>query len=430
MKWSNWSGLVTSRPERLAQPETEAALAALIRDCGKQNKTLRPVGAGHSFTPLVATDQVLLNLDKMSGLIHADRQALQAEVFAGTRLNSLGHLLFDADMAQENLGDIDVQSIAGAAVTGTHGTGPQFGIIASQIEGLSLIDGKGDLITCSATDKPDLFNAARVSLGALGMISRVRLRLKPAYRLRYVSRRADFFETLARMDELANNHRNFEFYWFPYSDRVQLKLTDETQEPAKDAGLGKQLNDLLLENGAFWVLSQMCRFAPPLCAPVSKLCAALISESTRTDWSHRIYATQRLVRFQEMEYNVPREALADVLRAIHARMAERQYRVHFPIEIRFAGSDDIWLSPANGRDSAYVAIHMFKGMPFETYFRDIQDIFLAHDGRPHWGKWHNLEAAQLAAKYSRWQDFLNLRAEVDPDGVFLSPYLKRLFGLA
>ncbi|MDJ0839353.1 MAG: D-arabinono-1,4-lactone oxidase [Acidobacteriota bacterium] len=429
MRWSNWSGLVKAEPARMEKPETEAQLADLVKQCAQEGKTLRPVGAGHSFTPLAATDQVLLSLDAMSGLISVDSEKKHAEVFAGTRLKALGELLYSRGLAMENLGDIDVQSIAGAAVTGTHGTGPQFGIIATQIEGLTLIDGKGDLITCSADENPELFRAARVSLGALGVITRVRLKLLPAYRLRYTSKRAGFFETLERMDSYADRHRNFEFYWFPHSDRVQLKLTDRTEDTAKGAGLTKQLNDLILENGAFWVLSQMCRFAPSLCAPVSKLCAALISEGSRVDWSHRIFATQRLVKFQEMEYNIPRQNLAEALRAVHAKTAERNYRVHFPIEVRFVAADDIMLSPANGRESAYVAVHMFKGMPFETYFREIEEIFLSFDGRPHWGKWHSLAAPRPAPKYPRWQDFQDLRAAHDPGGVFLNPYLKNLFGL-
>jgi len=429
MVWSNWSGLVKCQPKRIERPTSEQDLVALVRSCVAKGGVLRPVGAGHSFTPLVQSDQVLVDLDNMSGLVHVDREGLRAQVRAGTNLKQLGQMLFEQGLAQENLGDIDVQSIAGAVSTGTHGTGPRFGVIATQITSLTLVNGLGEVVSCSAEDKPDLFAAARVSLGSLGIISEIGLKLTPAYKLKYISRRALLSETLANLEGYAEGHRNFEFYWFPHTDRVQLKLIDKTQEPNSGLGLGKKLNDLLLENAAFWGLSQLCRWVPGTCKPVAKLCAAVVGQGSRVDQSHRIFATRRMVRFQEMEYNLPRKHLEEVMRKVYALVERRGYRVHFPLECRFVASDDIWLSPAHGRDSAYVAVHMLKGMPYDTYFRELQEIFLAYDGRPHWGKWHDQGPKFFAASYPRWHEFLALREKMDPKRVFLNPYLKDLFGL-
>ncbi|CAM2066918.1 FAD-binding protein [Sulfidibacter corallicola] len=427
--WSNWSGLVTCRPQNYVQPRSEEELAELVRTSRAEGREVRVVGSGHSFTPLVQTDDTLVNLDRLAGMIGCEARSLQATVHSGTKLHALGEMLFERGLAQENLGDINVQSIAGAISTGTHGTGIRFPGIAQQVIGMKLVDGKGEVVSCGIRENPELFNAARVSLGALGIISSLTLQCVPAYKLHYRSERATLENCLADLDRHREDNRNFEFYWFPYSDRVQLKFMNETDREPTNVGIGKKFNDVVLENYAFWLLSTACRWFPSLCSSVSKLCASLVSADERTDWGHRIYATPRMVRFQEMEYNIPREAFPEVVREIRAKTAERRFKVHFPLECRFAARDDIWLSPSHQRDSAYVAVHMFKGMPWQDYFQALEKIFLAYDGRPHWGKWHSLTQRELADRYPRWADFLELRATHDPDGVFLNSHLRRLFGL-
>ncbi len=425
-RWRNWSGSVRAAPRTLALPRGLDELAALVADCARAGRHARVVGDGHSFTPLVQTDDLLISLDRMQGVASVDAERGAVRVWGGTRLKRLGDELLAHGLAQENLGDIDVQSIAGAISTGTHGTGIRFGTLATQVAGLTLVTASGDVIECSETHNPDIFKAAQVSLGALGVIAAVTLRVVPAKRLRFVSRRERVDDYLANLERYKRDNSHFEFFWMPYTPWAQAKFLNETDEPPSKSNIFGTLNKLLLENGLYWALSELCRLAPPASRTVSRVSAWGIASVTETDYSHRLFATPRLVKFQEMEYNIPAEQFPAVLAEIRACLARERFNVHFPIECRFVRGDDIWLSPAYQRDSAYIAVHMYRGMPYERYFRAVEEIYQRYDGRPHWGKMHTLDAATLAARYPRWHDFRRVRAALDPGGVFLNDYLRRL----
>lgn len=428
-RFSNWSGGVEARPAERVEPATLDELRQVVRRSAAAGRTVRVVGAGHSFTPLVATDGTLVSLDRLAGVESADRGALEAVVWAGTRLRDLGEPLAAAGMGLVNQGDIDAQSIAGAIGTGTHGTGITLGSLSTQAVGLTLVTADGELVECSAEREPDVFAAARLSLGALGVVAKVRLRLRPAYTLHEVKRNRDLEECLRDIEALRRDHRHFEFWWFPHTGRVAAKWLDETDAAPYGPGPVKRfLVDLVLENGAFWLLSEACRVAPALCRPVSRLSARLVSEGERVGRSDRIFASPRLVRFNEMEYAVPIEHGPAVIRAIREHVEKQRVAVHFPVEYRHVAKDDVWLSPFHGRDSAVVAVHMYKGMPYERFFAGCEAIFRSHDGRPHWGKLHTLAAADLAPLYPMWDRFQAVRRRLDPKGVFRSPYLERLLG--
>lgn len=428
-KWRNWSGIVKATPRTVVYPSHIEEVVDAVKLCRKEGRTLRVVGSGHSFTALAASDDVQLSLDRMQGLLKVDREARTAIAWAGTKLKTLGELLHTEGLAQENLGDIDVQSIAGAISTGTHGTGLQFGNISTQVVGVTVVTGTGEVLDCNEQSHPELFKAMQISLGALGIIVQVTLRLRPSYRLSYESARVPLTACLERLPALVDEHRNFEFYWFPYAEPCQLKMMNETEEPATPRRISSYVSDVILENAVFGALSSVCKYIPPLSAPVSRICAAAVPTTGKIEQSHKIYATKRLVRFNEMEYNLPIEAMEAVIREMREKMDREKYRVFFPIECRFAREDDIWLSPAYGRNSAYVAVHMYRGMPYEKYFNDMERIFLRHGGRPHWGKLHSLNAGQLSAFYPKWDKFLAFRALMDPDGIFLTPYLRRIFAM-
>ena len=426
--FKNWSTAVQFTPAQIQYPGSEEELAALLKKCAANKWTPRVVGAGHSFTPLVSTNGVLISLDKLSGLIAADKENLTAEVFAGTRLKELGQILYAEGMAMENLGDIDVQSVAGAVSTGTHGTGINFGTIATQIIGLTLVTAKGDIISCSETENREIFKAAQISLGVIGIITRIKLRLLPSYKLKYISAKAKLDDVLAKLEDYKQNTRNFEFYWFPFTQTVQTKEMNITDEAPKKGGLGKWFNDIFLENGVFWILSKISRFIPGTSKTVSKIAAWGVSAGTNISWSHEVFATPRLVRFQEMEYNIPQENFSKAIKEIEKTIAERNFRVHFPIECRWVKADDIPLSPAYGRDSAYIAVHMYKGMPYKEYFEAMETILKKYGGRPHWGKMHTQTAVALSKSYPKWDEFHQVRKQLDPEGLFLNDYLKELFG--
>ncbi len=425
-RWHNWSGSVEGRPREVARPASLEELARMVGEYGRAGHHIRLVGSGHSFTPLAATDDVLMTLDGMQGIISADADAGTARVWGGTRLKRLGAELLARGLAQENLGDIDVQSIAGAIATGTHGTGTAFGSIATQVTGITLVTAAGEVLECSADEQPDVFKAAQVSLGALGVVAAVTLRVVPARRKRFISRRERLDQTLANLERYKAENEHFEFFWLPYTEYVQAKFINPTDAPATGSNLWGRFNSLVMENGVFWGMSEVSRLVPPLARTMSKVEAWGIATVSETDYSHRLFATPRAVKFQEMEYNIPAQHFPTVVGEIRALLARQHFNVHFPIECRFVRGDDIWLSPAYQRDSAYIAVHMYKGMPYERYFRSVEEIYQAYEGRPHWGKMHTLTAATLARRYPRWNDFRRVRAALDPQGVFLNHYLRSL----
>ncbi|HLY30742.1 MAG TPA: D-arabinono-1,4-lactone oxidase [Ktedonobacterales bacterium] len=430
MRWHNWSGSVQSQPREIIKPTSIDDLAQRIKKYAIEGRHARVVGSGHSFTPLVQTDDVLVSLDGIQGVQAVDEAAGTATVLGGTKLKALGEALLAHGVAQENLGDIDVQSIAGAISTGTHGTGVRFGTLSTQVVGLTLVTASGDLLECSAERNPDIFKAAQVSVGALGVIASVTLRVVPAKRLRFQVRREKVDYCIANVERLKQENTHFEFFWLPYTQWAQAKYLNETDAKATGGNLWGEFNKIVLENGVYWALSEMCRLAPPATKTVSKISASAISSAEEIDYSHRLYATPRAVRFQEMEYNIPAQEFATVLNEIRACINQRQFNVHFPIECRFVHGDDIWLSPAYGRDSAYIAVHMYRGMEYVPYFQAIEEIFRRYQGRPHWGKMHTQTADSLATLYPHWEDFLRVRASLDPQGMFLNPYLRGLFGVS
>ncbi|MGV3524381.1 MAG: D-arabinono-1,4-lactone oxidase [Candidatus Sericytochromatia bacterium] len=422
----NWSGSLVFQPQQLCLPDSEAALQTLVAQTAQRGQRLRVVGAAHSFTPLIETSDTLVSLDAWQGIEQLDIERQQVWVRAGTRLHRLNRELAAYGLALANLGDIDHQSIAGAISTGTHGTGLGLGNLSSQVVGLRLITADGQVHTLDA--QHPWLPAARVSLGALGVISAVALQVVPAYRLRLAIRKALLQDVLAELPRLLAAHRHVEFFVFPGSPHVQLKLSDLTTE-AISPRWQQAANELLLENMAFWGLSELSRRVPASTAAVARLCGWAVSDQVQVDDSWRIFANQRWTRFQEMEYALPLEAFADTLTTLLERIAREQVRVHFPIECRFSQGDDAWLSPAHGRDSAYIAVHQYQGMPWQDYFRRAESVFVPAGGRPHWGKHHFLGAQELAACYPEWASFAKLRAQLDLQGCFLNPHLARLLQL-
>ncbi len=328
----------------------------------------------------------------------------------------------------ENLGDIDVQSVAGALSTGTHGTGMQFGILSTQMVGAELWNGLGQKILIDANHNPELLDAVRVSLGALGILTKLKLRLEPKYVLEMKQTKEKLFDVLAKLDQELQTERNFEFFWFPHTETALVKRSRISTQPPIPAGFSQKFNDVILENVALGALSGLCRWVPPTTQVVSRFCADASSASHRRDWSHRVFATERWVKFLEMEYSIPMDRFIPVVNEIQTEIQKENHRVHFPIECRFVRGDSSWLSPAHDRDSALIAVHMYRGMPYKHYFKAMERIFQANGGRPHWGKWHSMRADALAAHYPRWNDFQNLRMEMDPHSVFDSHYLNRILG--
>ena len=427
--WKNWSGYVECPQTPVRTPDDASQLAQLLADAARDGRAVRVAGAGHSFSPLVASDGVIVSLDRMQGILDVDPATNVARVRAGTRLYALGAALAERGLAMENLGDINVQSIAGATSTGTHGTGRGFGNLATQIAALKFMTADGREVVASPAENPELFAGGRIALGALGVLSELSLRLVPAFRLKLERGGMDLEDCLAQADALVAANRSFEFYWLPHTESVLTKTWNVTDAPVDESRLGRWVSDVLLENTAFGALCKLGRAVPSWCPPLSRFCASMISRGEQVDASWSMLSTVRQVRFNEMEWSLPADRGADALREIKALIARREFPLMFPLEYRWVKGDDLWLSPNFGRDSVHISVHQFVGMPFERYFDAVQAICLAHGGRPHWGKVHSLKAAQLSRLYPRWDDFLALRERMDPQGRFLTPYLRGLFGV-
>lgn len=420
--WENWSGSVAFQPKTVAYPHTQQEIVDLV----KANQAVRVVGSGHSFAPLVQTDAVLVSLERFTGIEAVDTEKMQATVRAGTTIKQLGEWLYARGLAQENLGDIDEQSIAGAISTGTHGSGVGLGSLATQVVGLKLVTAYGDVISCSEAENRDIFKAAQVSLGALGIITHVTLQLVPAFALDYRWEKMTIDQCLANLEPYKRDNRNFEFYWMPHTDQALGKFMNMTDTAVRPHSRWRNFEEMVIENGTFYALSELNRMFPRLTHTICKVFAAAVQSGHDVNYGHRIFATPRLVKFQEMEYNIPAEHFAEALLRIESEIARHDFAVHFPIECRFVQRDDIYLSPAYERDSAYIAVHMYKGMPYRDYFAGIEAIMKDYDGRPHWGKMHTLQSEDLRPLYPRWDDFQNVRQDLDPNGVFLNKYLREV----
>jgi FAD-linked oxidoreductase len=427
--WKNWSGYVACPQTPVRTPDDARGLSQLLAEAARDGQSVRVAGAGHSFSPLVASDGVIVSLDRMQGIVDVDAATRVARVQAGTRLYALGAALAQSGLAMENLGDINVQSIAGATSTGTHGTGLGFGNLATQIAALKFVTADGREVVASPGENPELFAGGRIALGMLGVLSELSLRLVPAFRLKLERGGMDLEDCLAQADALVAANRSFEFYWLPHTESVLTKTWNVTDAPVDETGLGRWVSDVLLENIAFGALCKLGRAMPSRCPALSRFCASMISRSEQVDASWSMLSTVRQVRFNEMEWSLPADRGADALREIKALIARREFPLMFPLEYRWVKGDDLWLSPNFGRDSVHISVHQFVGMPFERYFDAVQAICLNHGGRPHWGKVHSLKAAQLSRLYPRWDDFLALRERMDPQGRFLTPYLRGLFGV-
>ena len=400
-QWTNWSQSVRATPRRIVAPASEEALSEIVQEANRGGYNLRATGSGHSFVPLCASNDLILSLDNLQGILSIDSAAREATIWAGTKLHQLGTQLWEAGLALENMGDIDRQSLAGAISTGTHGTGPRLGNLATQVTAIRLVTADGGFIEIDAASAQIPLAAARVSLGLFGVLSQIRVRLQPAYHLHERSWIEPFEQCMENLDDYVNATRHFEYFWIPSENLCACKaLQPTTAEQIDNPATLPVLSDRLR------------RYVQP----------------ERIDRSYRIFPSVRNHRFNEMEFAVDAKDGPSCVRAIRNLMQRRYPEVLFPIEYRTVAADDSWLSPAYNRESVTISIHRAADLPHEAFFRDAQAIFSEFSGRPHWGKMHSLSDHNLAQLYPQWDQFCALRVRLDPQDCFLNPYLRTLFG--
>jgi len=434
--WRNWAGTATATPARWCRPGDVAEISATVKDAASAGLQVRALGSGHSFTAAAATSGVALDLSQWTGITAADTRTGLVTAWSGTTLRALNAELGGLGLAMANLGDIDAQTLAGALSTGTHGTGARLGGLATQVTSLELVLADGSVVSCSATSRPELFAAARIGLGALGVITAVTLRCVPSFTLLADERPVPVEEVLEQFDALAAANDHFEFYWFPYGRKALVKRNNRLSSGGSAPAVGPMpgwrrfWEFEVMENAAFGTLCRIGRARPRLIPALNRFSSAALSSRSYTDLSHRVFVTPRRVRFAESEYAVPRESLAHVIAELRRAVPRLPDPVMFPVEVRVAAADDIWLSTAYGRESAYVAIHQYAGLPYRAYFDRFESIVAEVAGRPHWGKLHSLDAERLRPLYPCYDEFRRVRAEIDPEARFGNPYLARVLGAA
>jgi L-gulono-1,4-lactone dehydrogenase len=427
-RWRNWAGNQECTPAVVASPETEDELAATVRQAASDGHRVKAIGAGHSFTGCALTDGVQVRLDRYQGVLQVDRESRLVTVQAGITLRRLNAALAAQGLAMENLGDIAYQSVAGAIATSTHGTGARFGGLATQVVGMRVVTGDGEVLELSAGQEPELFAAARVGVGALGMVSTVTLQCVPAFRLHAVEEPQRVDAVLEALDDHVDGNDHFEFFWVPHTGWALTKTNRRTDEPADPPSRWRSFRDgILVENVAFGAACRVGRWRPSLIPRAMKL----VPSSGRKEYverSDKVFASPRLVHFYEMEYAVPREHAVAAVNGVREYVRRSGLQISFPVEVRFTRGDDIPLSTASGRDSCYVAVHVYRGMQYHQYFTAVESIMDELGGRPHWGKLHFQTAATLASRYPRWAEAQTARARLDPPGTFRNEYTDRVLG--
>jgi len=428
-EWRNWAGDQACLPARVERPAGRGELVDVVARAADEGLTVRAVGSGHSFTDVACTGGAMIRMDRLDRILDVDFEAGLVKVEAGIGLRPLNELIWGYGLALENLGDIDKQTVSGAVSTGTHGTGSRFRNLSSLIEAVELVGPDGSIVELSREADPDGLRAARVGLGALGVIATITLRAMPAFSIRRIDSPLPLSETLSRLDDLANGSAHFEFYVFPHTEVALLRQSERLEEaPRPRNPLVEFARQVALENWMMATVARIGRRAPSRVPQLSRFIARQLGRSVKEDRSYRVFASERRVRFTEMEYAIPRRHAGEAVERVLDAAERAQPPVGFPIECRFVAADDGDLSPAHERETSYIAVHQFEGVAWEGYFRAVEEIMDSYGGRPHWGKRHFQTAASLAERYPRWENFRRVRERLDPGGCFRNAYLDRVLG--
>ncbi len=426
--WSNWAGNQLSKPVRIERPSSESEVVEIVLRAVAEHLRVKVVGSGHSFTGIAVPDEVMIDLAQMNRVVNVDHVGGVITVQAGIVLSDLNAYLESHKLSMPNLGDVTYQTLAGAVSTSTHGTGLQRTGLAAQIRAFKLVTSSGEVLTCDPVHNAEIFHCGRVSLGALGVITEVTLNVVPGFNLRAVEQPMPISHVLDNFAQLIQENDFFEFYWVPHTKWALTKANNVSMEAIDSPGrFATWYNKMFMENYAFGLLCRVGRLFPKL---IPKL-ATILPSSGRVEYvnvSHRIFSSKRLVKFYEMEYSITLDSLVPALREVMQMVEDRGFLISFPVEVRCTGSDDIPLSTSTGRRSAYIAVHMFKGCEYTEYFAAVETILRKHEGRPHWGKIHNLDASDISSLYPEYQRFIEVRNQLDPEGVFTNDYLRRVLG--
>jgi FAD-linked oxidoreductase len=429
MTWRNWGRTETASPVETVRPGSADEVAAIVTSARERGLRVKAVGTGHSFTGIAVATGIQLDMSGLTGIIAVD--GTKVTVGGGTVLHDLPPLLDPLGLALQNMGDIDVQTVTGATSTGTHGTGAQFGGLATRITGATLVNGVGDILKVNATENAKLLPAVALGLGALGVLVDVTVDCVPSFNLSCVEQPEPLEKVLGEWEHRIAAADHFEFYWFPHTEAA-LTITNTrfpADAPTKPLSAAKRwFDESLMSNTFFGRTTAFQRQFPGSTPRINRLSTRLTGDRSFSDRSYRVFATERRVRFREMEYAIPQDQIPEVLREVRALIERRGWTISFPVEVRAAAKDDLWLSTATGRATGYIAVHRYFREDPTEYFTQVEAIMKAHEGRPHWGKLNTRTAADLAPAYPKFAEFLKVRDQLDPDRIFTNDYLDRVLG--
>ena len=427
-RWSNWAGNQQTGTVLLSKPQTESELQQVVQSAQLSGRRVKAVGSGHSFTAIAVSEEVLVDLSDYDEIVAIDKINQTVTVQSGIQLSKLNQALYENSLAMQNLGDIAYQTIAGAISTSTHGTGAKFTGIANQVVALRIVLADSSIVECSANVNAQLFSCARVGLGALGLISTVTLKVVSAFNLAVIEEPMRVDDVLQNLDLHVDSNDHFEFFWVPHTGWALTKRNNRNNLPVEPMSkMSHWYSKTLMENYAFGAVCMLGKARPSL---IPKLAKALPSSGRNeySDASHKVFASKRIIKFYEMEYAIPREACAEALNRVRRMVTDSGFFLNFPVEVRFTAPDEIPLSTASNRESAYIAVHIYKGMNYVPYFKEVESIMNSYQGRPHWGKLHFQSAATLASRYPQWDVFQAVRNQVDPKRMFSNQYLETVLG--
>lgn len=427
-RWSNWAGNQQTGTVLLSKPQTESELQQVVQSAQLSGRRVKAVGSGHSFTAIAVSEEVLVDLSDYDEIVAIDKINQTVTVQSGIQLSKLNQALYENSLAMQNLGDIAYQTIAGAISTSTHGTGAKFTGIANQVVALRVVLADSSIVECSANVNAQLFSCARVGLGALGLISTVTLKVVSAFNLAVIEEPMRVDDVLQNLDLHVDSNDHFEFFWVPHTGWALTKRNNRNNLPVEPMSkMSHWYSKTLMENYAFGAVCMLGKARPSL---IPKLAKALPSSGRNeySDASHKVFASKRIIKFYEMEYAIPREACAEALNRVRRMVTDSGFFLNFPVEVRFTAPDEIPLSTASNRESAYIAVHIYKGMNYVPYFTEVESIMNSYQGRPHWGKLHFQSAATLASLYPQWDVFQAVRNQVDPQRMFSNQYLETVLG--
>ena len=427
-RWSNWAGNQQTGTVLLSKPQTESELQQVVQSAQASGRRVKAVGSGHSFTAVAVSEEVLVDLSDYDEIVAIDKINQTVTVQSGIQLSKLNQALYENSLAMQNLGDIAYQTIAGAISTSTHGTGAKFTGIANQVVALRVVLADSSIVECSANVNAQLFSCARVGLGALGLISTVTLKVVSAFNLAVIEEPMRVDDVLQNLDLHVDSNDHFEFFWVPHTGWALTKRNNRNNLPVEPMSkMSHWYSKTLMENYAFGAVCMLGKARPSL---IPKLAKALPSSGRNeySDASHKVFASKRIIKFYEMEYAIPREACAEALNRVRRMVTDSGFFLNFPVEVRFTAPDEIPLSTASNRESAYIAVHIYKGMNYVPYFTEVESIMNSYQGRPHWGKLHFQSAVTLASRYPHWDVFQAVRNQVDPQRMFSNQYLETVLG--